>query len=178
MKRYLLTGLLLGTLLSNQIAAHAEEQTTPTIQDFPALTTWITDNLKCSGEFVTEVQDNQFLDQIKKLGVTMKDIESDGPPSGTWVLPQKIKIYGFDADTISYWGDSGSEFAIEVHATPEQLKKAMKAHALPDMIKKDGYYAGIQTEKPTTDNPYPNLIYIAATDNKDISMVGCRTYDY
>ncbi len=61
---------MLVVLIAAMFAAHATAR--EPLHDLAAFEHWVTDNLHCRADFMDEVQDQQFLDRAKALGVVVK----------------------------------------------------------------------------------------------------------
>lgn len=136
-----------------------------------------------------DARDKPVLKNLLRLGVKVEGVDDDGPIGLTYTLPPGVHVFGYEAKTVIYNGDSGSIFYVELSATPGDLMLLKEKLQLAPISGSDTQYNYFdklldakyyrQTQAPTSDTPYPDTI-VAGLKRKGaatIAYVGCLTFD-
>ncbi|BBP01632.1 hypothetical protein SFSGTM_23400 [Sulfuriferula nivalis] len=149
-----------------------------TVQNWQSFEQWTEASALCHKTFWFEsVQTPHFLRKIKSLGVNV-DTHPQELPDAKWEIKHHVGVLGMSVSQIQYWGDSGSEFFVRVNSPPDVVIKSLGAGALPKYFPELNYLAVVLTEKPTLNNPFPNLIFVRGAQDNQHSYIGCREFDY
>jgi hypothetical protein len=177
--RACLQAIALMTAVVTQAPAH--EPARHPEHDLATFKQWVTDNLYCRGDFMTQVQTPEFLRQVKALGVEVETSWQEGDtPDGDFVLPQPVQIAGYAATRIHYWGDSGAGFYAEVAAPADVLARALKTKPIPKRLNEEfesGTVGITFIRAVRSDERLAPAIYVRASDTPGVSEVGCRYFD-
>lgn len=138
------------------------------VNDWKSFEAWVQDNVGC-GDFVLVVQDRAVIRRFHSMGVGMSILEPDGPYDDEWSLPNPIVVLGFEADLISFGGDSGGYFEARVKATKDQVEKAVSAYLLTHPNIK--MFVQGDDHEPSTNGMFIDY------ETKDRTYVGCRFTD-
>lgn len=136
-----------------------------------------------------DARDKSLLKDLLRLGVKVEGADDDGPIGLTYTLPLGVRVFGFEAKTVIYNGDSGSIFYVQLLATPTDLTLLKDKLQLVPIPKRDTHYNYFdklldakyyrQIRAPTSDTPYPDSI-VAGLEHKGAATavyVGCLTFD-
>ena len=149
--------------------------------DLATFKQWVTDNLYCRGDFMTQVQTPEFLRQVKPLGVEVETSWQEGDTQdGDFILPKPVLIAGYAATRIHCWGDSGAGFYAEVAAPEDVLATALKTKPVPQRLNAEfesGTVGIVFIRAIRGDERLAPAIYVRASDTPGVSEVGCRYFD-
>jgi hypothetical protein len=149
-----------------------------TVQNWQSFEQWVEASALCHNtSWFESVQTPYFLRKIRSLGVNV-DSHPQEIPDAKWEIKHHFVVLGMSVSEIQYWGDSGSEFFVRVNSPPNDVIKKLGAGALPKYFLELNYLAVVLTEKPTLNNPFPNLIFVRAAQDNQHSYIGCREFDY
>jgi hypothetical protein len=150
-------------------------------RDLAAFEHWVTDNLHCRADFMADVQNRQFLDRAKALGVTVNTDWVEGyTPEGDFILPRPILIGGQPATKIRYWGDSGAEFYAIVMTPADALAKELHTRPVPKRLKQefDAQTVGVTfVGSAKGGERLAPAVFVRHSGLAGASEVGCRYFD-
>jgi hypothetical protein len=142
---------------------------------------WAADNLLCERNFLDDVQNVDFLNRVRQLGVTVKsEWQSGNMPEGTFQLDQPTVVAGLPIREFTYWGDSGAEFYSEVEAPTSKVAELLHLAPVTAKERKDvepNVVAVRHVGKQTSAGRRRPAIFVRTTDKPNVSEVGCHYSD-
>lgn len=148
------------------------------LTDWQSFEEWIQSNVKCENDFLRDVQDKDYIELVKSMGVVGDQFEFNEPTDANWQLPNPVSVFGFQTSNLHFEFSSGSYFEVEVNASVAQVAKAIGARNVPlYMYNQISADAVIFKSQPVIENGYPDLIFVRSSDNKKTSWIGCRSFD-
>jgi hypothetical protein len=143
---------------------------------------WVNANILCKQDFYDQLRSPGFGKKLRDMGVVVSGDnplgESEEVIGGAMQLSKPIQVFGLPVTNITYWGDSGSEFYVEVESDAQVLANSIKKEGLFESKKMDDYDSVWLTHAATEEDPYPAAVFIRKSKKPAILEVGCRQFDY